>query len=330
MKKSLTLGHSDITLNRIGLGCMGMSDFYGPSDDVKSTKVLQQALEEGINFFDTSDMYGVGHNEELIGKALAGKWDRLSLATKFGVMRAKDGSWLGLNGRPDYVKQCCDASLKRLGVDRIDLYYLHRLDPQTPIEETVGAMKELVDAGKVGHLGLSEVSAANLKRAHAVHPISALQTEFSMWTREAMEEDHLFDICKDLGITFVAYSPLGRGFLTGKLNRESLDASDWRLQGGRFQEDAFRENWAFVDLVKAIAKEKNVTPAQVALAWILHLNPELVCIPGTRSIERVRENVASMNVEFTTDELETLHAKLPKHTVGTRYPEGSDPRDYQR
>ena len=331
MEKSLTLGHSDISINRVGLGCMGMSEFYGTSDDAKSITVLQKAIEEGVNFYDTADMYGYGHNERLLGKALAGKWDQLTLATKFGVVRdAKDGTWRGISGKPEYVKQACDASLQRLGVDQIDLYYMHRLDPQTPIEETVGAMKELVEAGKVRYLGLSEVSAANLRKAHAVHPISALQTEFSMWTREARDEDGLFEVCKELGITFVAYSPLGRGFLTGKLLRETMDASDWRLQGDRFQEEALKENWAFVDLVKEIAGKKGVTPAQVALAWVLNANPELAVIPGTRSIERVRENVASLEVEFSNEELEFIRSKLPTQTVGARYPEGNDPRDYQK
>jgi len=328
MNTKLILGHSDISINRIGLGCMGMSDFYGSSDDQQSLKLLQQALDEGVDFFDTADMYGIGHNETLLGKAFSGKWDKLTLATKFGIRRnPEDGSRSGICGKPEYVKSCCDASLKRLGRDHIDLYYLHRLDPETPLEETIGAMKELVEAGKVRHIGVSELNTANLKKAHAVHPISALQTEFSMWTREARDE--VFQTCKDLGITFVAYSPLGRGFLTGQLNRDDLEDKDFRRNVSRLEDDALKQNQAYLDLIKQMAETKKCTMAQIALAWVLQSNQNLVTIPGTRSIQRLRENNAAVSIELTPEQMERIEALLPKQTAGARYPDGMDPRNFQ-
>ena len=317
MKQTIPLGNSDITINRMGLGCMGMSDFYGPSDDTTSIETLHAALDLGVDFFDTADMYGVGRNEQLLGKAFAGKWDQLTIATKFAVVRDDDGTRMGICGKPEYVKDSCEKSLQRLGVDTIDLYYMHRLDPDTPIEDTVGAMAELVKEGKVRYLGVSEVDADQLRRAHAVHPISALQTEFSLWTRDPFGA--VIDTCRELGITYVAYSPLGRGFLTGKLTRDALDSNDWRLMGPRFQEEAIAKNQVFVDIVSKMAEAKGITPAQVALAWVLQSDPTLVTIPGTRKIIRLKENLGALDVVLSEDELAEIRTNLPLTTAGDRY-----------
>ena len=300
MSETWQLGTSDLQISRLGLGCMGMSEFYGPAEDAESIRTLHGALELGVNFFDTADMYGSGRNEELLGKAFRGRWDELVLATKFGILRGEDGSLAGVCGRPDYVRQACDASLRRLGVDTIDLYYQHRVDPEVAIEETVGAMADLVRAGKVRYLGLSEADADQIRRAHGEHPITALQTEYSLWSRDA--EGAILDTCRELDIGFVAYSPLGRGFLTGTIpDREALDPGDYRLHTPRFQAEALEQNRAFVGLVEEIAAAKGVTPAQVALAWVLHQGEDIFPIPGTRKLSRLRENLAALDIGFSDD-----------------------------
>ncbi len=317
MSEMRQLGGSDLRVSRLGLGCMGMSEFYGPAEDEDSVRTLQGALELGVNFFDTADMYGSGHNEALLAKAFQGRWDQVVLATKFGILRGEDGSLAGVCGRPEYVRQACEGSLRRLGVEVIDLYYQHRVDPQVPIEETVGAMADLVRAGKVRYLGLSEADAGQLRRAHGEHPITALQTEYSLWSREV--EGDILDACRELNIAFVAYSPLGRGFLTGSIpDRESLDPSDYRLHTPRFQADALAQNRAFVSLVEEIAAAKGATLAQVALAWVLHQGSDIFPIPGTRKLSRLRENLAAAAVDFSAAELNDLRARLPA-AVGGRY-----------
>lgn len=274
------LGAHGPIVSRIGLGCMGMSDFYGAANDTQSIAVIHRALDLGVTLLDTADMYGVGRNEELVGRAIRDRREAVVLATKFGNVRAPDGTFLGINGRPEYVKEACDASLKRLGVDVIDLYYQHRVDPQTPIEDTVGAMADLVREGKVRYLGLSEAAPATIRRAHAVHPISALQTEYSLWSRDP--EDELLPLCAELGIGFVAYSPLGRGFLTGAIRSiDDLAPDDWRRQNPRFQGENFRRNLELVDAVREIAADKGCTAAQLALAWVLAREDGVVPIPGT-------------------------------------------------
>ena len=318
MKQHTFLGHSTLQINRMGLGCMGMSEFYGSFDENESIKTLHKALDLGVNFFDTADMYGWGANERLLGKAFKGRWDDVVLATKFAVMRGPNGEFLGLNGSPEYIQQACEQSLRNLGVEAIDLYYMHRQDPKVDIEETVGAMADLVRQGKVKHLGLSEVSPEILRRAHHVHPISALQTEYSLWSREP--EEALLDTCQELGITFVAYSPLGRGFLTGAINsRDDLEKGDFRLNNPRFTEEAMEQNLKFVAVVDQIAQSKGITKAQVALAWILGRNDSITAIPGTRKIHRLEENLGALKVDLTADDLATMEAHLPSTTVGNRY-----------
>lgn len=316
------LGSKGPEVSAIGLGCMGMSDFYGAAEDARSVEVIHRALDLGINFFDTADMYGVGRNEELVGRALRDRRDRAVIATKFGNVRGDDGAFLGVNGKPEYVKQACDASLRRLGVDVIDLYYQHRVDPQTPIEDTVGAMAELVREGKVRHLGLSEAAPDTIRRAHAVHPITALQTEYSLWSRDP--EDELLALCAELGIAFVAYSPLGRGFLTGAIrSEEDLAPDDWRRTNPRFQGENFQKNLELVTGVQEMAREKGCTPAQLALAWLLAQDDRVVPIPGTRRIERLEENAAAVELELTREDLDRLEAIAPiGFAAGTRYPEG--------
>lgn len=318
--KTRPLGQTGMHVSAIGLGCMGMSDFYGPADEKKSLDLIHQALDLGINLFDTADMYGPHHNEKLVGRALKGRRDEAVLATKFGVMRGEDGAFLGINGRPDYVRQACDASLKRLGVDTIDLYYQHRIDPEVPIEETVGAMAELVEQGKVRYLGLSEAAPDTLRRAHAVHPITALQTEYSLWSRDP-EEEH-FALCNELGITFIAYSPLGRGFLTGAIKSpEDFSENDFRRHAPRFQGENFYKNLKLVEAVEAMAEDKACTPAQLALAWTLASNANLLPIPGTRRLERLQENIAATNVQITAAEMRRLDKIAPLGSAaGTRYP----------
>lgn len=318
MKQTTILGHSTLQVNRIGLGCMGMSEFYGSFNEEESINTLHKALDLGVDFFDTADMYGWGANERLLGKAFKDRWDDVILATKFAVMRGPNGEFLGLNGKPEYVKQACEQSLQNLGIDSIDLYFMHRQDPKVEIEEIVGAMSDLVKQGKVKCIGLSEVNAETLRRAHAVHPISALQTEYSLWSREPEQE--LFDVCKELGITFVAYSPLGRGFLTGAIkSRADLEAGDFRLNNPRFTEEAFKENIKFVEVIDRLAKDKNVTKAQIALAWILSQNDEITAIPGTRKIQRLEENLGAFQVELSKTDLEIIQKSLPSETIGNRY-----------
>ncbi|MBL0096217.1 MAG: aldo/keto reductase [Bacteroidetes bacterium] len=318
MKQSTLLGHSKLKVNRIGLGCMGMSEFYGSFNENESIATLHKAIELGVNFFDTADMYGWGANEQLLGKAFKGRWDEVILATKFAVMRGPKGEFLGLNGKPEYIRQACDKSLQNLGVETIDLYYMHRQDPKVAIEEIVGAMSELVKQGKVKHLGLSEVNADTLRRAHAVHPITALQTEYSLWSREP--ENEIFDVCKELGISFVAYSPLGRGFLTGAIkSRENLEQGDFRLSNPRFTDEAIKENLKFVEVIDQIAQSKGVTKAQVALAWVLSQNDEIAAIPGTRKVHRLEENLGAFQVELTITDLDIIHKSMPTVTMGERY-----------
>jgi aryl-alcohol dehydrogenase-like predicted oxidoreductase len=319
--KQRTLGTSGLQVSAIGLGCMGMSEFYGASEEEVSIDVLHHAIDRGVTFWDTADMYGSGHNERLIGRALEDRRDEVVLATKFAIMRGPNGEFLGLSGRPEYVKQACDASLQRLGVDHIDLYYQHRVDPEVPIEDTVGAMAELVEAGKVRHLGLSEAAAATLRRAVAVHPIAALQSEYSLWSRDL--EDDILPACRELGIGLVAYSPLGRGFLSGAIrSADDLAEDDWRRMNPRFQGEAFDKNLELVRRIESLAEAKGCTPAQLALAWVSAQGDDIVAIPGTRSAKRLDENAASVEVAFSADELAEIDAVIPRDLVtGTRYPE---------
>src|SRR5579862_5920182 len=285
-----SLGRSELSVSALGLGCMGMSEFYGSTDDEESIATIHFALDRGINFFDTADVYGNGRNEELVGRALRGRRQEIVLATKFGNVRSPDGKFLGISGRPEYVQQACEASLRRLSMEVIDLYYQHRVDPAVPIEETVGAMASLVRQGKVRFLGLSEAAPATIRRAHKVHPIAALQTEYSLWTRDP--EAEIIPTCRELGITFVAYSPLGRGFLTGKIQSlNDLAPNDWRRQNPRFKEENLRRNLDLAKRVESLARKKQCTPAQLALAWLLAQGQDMVPIPGTKRQKYLEENI---------------------------------------
>ena len=314
------LGANGPAVSAIGLGCMGMSDFYGEADEQRSIGTIHRALDVGINFLDTADIYGPFTNERLVGRAIRDRRDDVVLATKFGNVRSPDGAFLGVNGKPEYVRQACDASLQRLGVDTIDVYYQHRVDPQTPIEETVGAMADLVTAGKVRYLGLSEAAPATIRRAHAVHPIVALQTEYSLWTRDP--EEGVLDMCRQLRIAFVAYSPLGRGFLTGRFRSPNdLAPDDWRRNNPRFQGENFQKNLDLVARVEAIAKRKGCTPAQLAIGWLLSRGDDIVPIPGSTRPERVEENAAAVGIGLSRDEMDELDS-VGAIVAGQRYTEG--------
>ncbi len=319
--KIKSLGSQGLQASELGLGCMGMSDFYGPRNDADSTTTLHRAIELGITFFDTADMYGPYLNEELLGKAIKGKREKLTIATKFGIIRdPKNPAVRGINGKPEYARFSCDGSLKRLGIDVIDLYYLHRVDPNTPIEETMGGMGQLVKEGKVRGIGLSEVSANTLRKAHAVHPITAVQTEYSLWSREP--EDEILNACKELGIAFVAYSPLGRGFLTGQYKKlEDFDEKDYRRFSPRFQGENFQKNLALVAKIEQLAAKKNCTASQLALAWVLAQGDHIFPIPGTKHIKYLEENAGAIAIQLTDAELEEIDSVAPKGVAaGLRYP----------
>jgi aryl-alcohol dehydrogenase-like predicted oxidoreductase len=320
--KTRALGTSGIRVSAIGLGCMGMSEFYGPSDDLASIALIRKAVDLGISLFDTADMYGVGHNEMLLGQALRGLRDRVTVATKFGSVRRIDGAFLGVSGRPEYVKAACDMSLKRLGIDHIDLYYQHRVDPDVPIEDTVGAMADLVKAGKVRFLGLSEAGAPSIRRAHAVHPVAALQTEYSLWSRDG--EGEILATCRQLGIGFVAYSPLGRGFLSGAFTSpRQFSAGDFRSTTPRMEPGNFERNRRLVENVEAMAKARGCTAAQLALAWVLSRGDDVIPIPGTRQERYLRDNIAATQLALSVAELEELGRLVePSLVTGTRYNEG--------
>ena len=314
------LGVNGPSVSAIGLGCMGMSEFYGAADEERSVATIHRALDLGINFLDTADVYGPHTNERLVGRAIRSRRKEVVLATKFGNVRGPDGAFLGINGRPDYVRQACDASLQRLGVETIDLYYQHRVDPQTPIEDTVGAMAELVKAGKVRYLGLSEAASSTIRRAHAVHPIAALQTEYSLWTRDP--EEGILDTCRELGIAFVAYSPLGRGFLTGRFRSpDDLAPDDWRRKNPRFLAENFERNLDLVERVRTIAARKGCTPAQLAIAWLLNRGENIIPIPGSTRAERVEENAAAVRITLSREEMNELDG-VAGMVAGQRYPEG--------
>jgi aryl-alcohol dehydrogenase-like predicted oxidoreductase len=314
-----SLGSQGLVVSELGLGCMGMSEFYGTPDEDESIATIRRAIELDVTFLDTADMYGPFTNERLVGKAITGMRDQVTLATKFGNERAEDGTRLGVNGRPEYVRKACDASLERLGVEHIDLYYQHRVDPDTPVEETWGAMKELVEAGKVRYLGISEAAPETIRRAHEVHPVTALQTEYSLWSRDV--EDEVLPTVRELGIGFVAYSPLGRGFLTGQIQRfEDLPEGDFRRSSPRFQGENFQKNLELVDRVKEIANEKGVAASQLALAWLLHQGEDIVPIPGTKRRKYLEENVAASEIKLTDEDLRRIEEAAPKGAAsGERY-----------
>ncbi|HEV7871960.1 MAG TPA: aldo/keto reductase [Modestobacter sp.] len=319
----------DLTVSAQGLGCMGMSEFYGTGDQAEAERTIHRALDLGVTFLDTADMYGPFTNERLVGQAIAGRRDEVTLATKFGNERAADGSFISINGKPEYVHRACDASLQRLGVDVIDLYYQHRVDPTVPIEDTWGAMSELVGAGKIRYAGISEAAPDTIRRANAVQPVTAVQTEYSLWTREP-EDDGVLATCAELGIGFVAYSPIGRGFLSGQIRSvEDLDPSDFRRRNPRFQGENFVKNLELVDRVRQIAESKGVSATQLALAWVMAQsgragNPNIVPIPGTKRVEYLEENAAAADIELTEDDLRALDEAAPKGaTAGDRYPDMS-------
>jgi aryl-alcohol dehydrogenase-like predicted oxidoreductase len=318
-----TLGQNDLTVSALGLGCMGMSEFYGTPDENRAIKTLQRAIDRGVTFFDTADMYGPFTNEKLVGRVLGPHRHDVTIATKFGIVRGEDGSYQGINGRPSYVKSACEDSLQRLGTDHIDLYYLHRVDPEVPIKHTVGAMGQLVEEGKVRFLGLSEAAAETIRQANEEHSITALQTEYSLWTRHV--EGEIMETLDDLGISLVPYSPLGRGFLTGRFESpEDLPEDDWRRNNPRFQGENFQKNLDLVDEVERLAAEKEVTPAQLALAWVLHQGDDIVPIPGTTNPDHLDQNLGALDISLSDEELERIDEIAPEGSAaGDRYPDMS-------